>query len=73
MTIYVTDEWKGFGKQNYYYYEYRFEGNEVIKYKCHRYKFFDCDENNWEEDEHVETSWDVDDPDMPEWLRQYLP
>ena len=47
--------------------------SKTIKYKCHRYKFFDGDENNWEEDEHVETSWDVDDPDMPEWLRQYLP
>ena len=30
------------------------------------------DENNWEEDEHAEDSWALDDPSMPDWLRQYL-
>lgn len=72
MTIYVTNEWKGYGKQNYYRYEYRLEGDRVVKYKCHRQKFFDGDENNWETDEQEVDSWNTDDSDMPEWLREKL-
>lgn len=72
MLIYTTNEWKGYGKQNYYWNEYRTEGNRVVKYKCNRFKFFDGKENNWNEDKSVVESWEVNSPDMPEWLKQYL-
>lgn len=71
MVIYRTREWNGHGKQKYWN-EYRREGDNVVKYRCNRHKFFDGDESNWEEGESEEESWAIDDPSMPNWLRNYL-
>ena len=69
--IYRTNEWKGHGK-SYYWNEYHLEGSTVTKYKCSQTKFFDGRENTWSTDRNEVESWDVDDPNMPSWLKNYI-
>lgn len=71
-TIYTTEEYNGYGKQNYYHNKYKLKDGKVAKFKCHRFKSFDGDESQWEENERLVESWDVDDPDMPEWLKKWI-
>ena len=72
MLIYETNEWKGYGKQNYYWNEYRQENDKVVKYRCHRQKSFDGKESNWSKEETIMDSWILEDPNLPEWLKQYI-
>ncbi len=71
-TLYVTKRHNGFGKHNYYYNEYRDEGDEVVKYRIHTSKFFDGKENEWSTDESKVDAWKKDDANMPEWLKALL-
>ena len=71
-TIYSTKEWKGPGKQDYLWNEYKIEGDSVVKYKCHRFKSFDGHENEWIKTEKIVETWNLHDPEMPEWLKNYL-
>lgn len=70
MTIYSTQERKH--RNIWYHNEYRLEGDYVIRYSCSRSKFFDGHENEWNESENKTESWHLDDPNMPEWLHQYI-
>lgn len=70
--LYVTKEWKGYGKQNYFRNEYRLVGGEVVKSLCRRFKLFDGKENTWMENTRKVTSWALGDSNMPGWLHKFL-
>lgn len=55
-TIYTTKEWEGYGKIITTGINIDLKVAKVVKYKCHRQKIFDGDENEWREDERVEES-----------------
>ena len=70
--IYVTNEHKGYGKQNYYRNEYRLENDRVDKVKVNRRKSFDGKESSWSTSERLIASWGVTDSSMPGWLKKLL-
>lgn len=72
MVIYRTNEYEGYGSHNTYWYEYRLEGNTVYKYKCHEYKMFNGEENECDTTDKLVESWDINDNNMPDWLKKYL-
>ena len=47
------------------------KGQRIV-YKYHRQKIFDGYESEWTEDKRVEASWDINELNMSEWLKQYL-
>lgn len=72
MLIDKTDEWKGYGKENYFWIEYRLEGERIEKIRCHRFGFFDGKEHIWDRDDELVESWSTDDPNLPAWLKDFL-
>lgn len=71
-TIYTTNEYKGYGKQNYYHNEYRQDGDTITKFKCHRQKTFDGKESSWGKEERAEQSWKKGDANIPSWLNKFI-
>ena len=71
-NIYTTKEYKGYGKQNYYWNEYRQNDDQVEKVKCHRQKSFNGKESNWDYEENIVDSWKTNDSSLPNWLSKYL-
>ena len=72
MLLYKTNEWKGYGKQEHIWNEYRLDVDKVTMVKCRRQKFFDGRENDWEQSERKMKSWARDDANLPEWLQELL-
>lgn len=73
MIIYRTNERKLPGRQNYSWNEYRLEDDRVVRYKCYRKKNFDGHESEWVRGDRADISWEIGDPNMPDWLKKYLP
>ena len=72
MNLYTTNEYKGHGKNNYFWYEYRKKGNKITKNRCSRTKIFDGHENEWVRDESEVDSWNIKDSGLPGWLRDLI-
>jgi len=68
----MKNEWEGHTKHSYYHNEYFRDGDEVVKFKCGRFKFFDGRENEWSEEKKEEQRWSINDPNIPEWLKKFI-
>lgn len=49
------------------------EGDNIVKYKCNRHKFFDGHENSWETNKDVLEIIPKDAHYIPNWLRKRIP
>ena len=69
--IYVTDLYDGPGKTSSCY-RYEQNGDTVTKSRVTSMKFFNGDENVKEKSVREVDSWNINDPNMPGWLKKYL-
>jgi len=73
-VLYTTNEWKGYGKQNYYKNQYKLIGDKIVKYKLNRFKSFDGHESEWVHTAKEVASYAIDELDIAglDWLKKFL-
>ena len=72
MLVYKTKEQSDIEKLNYYWDEYHLVKNSVNKFKCHKFYISNGNKGEWQEEKELEIEWDINDPNIPEWLSDYI-